>query len=211
MSPNRPSLAANHRACSRASTWLRWSLSGLFFLVALGLALPAAAATYTIDPVHSSALFKVKHLGTANFYGMFAKVAGTLVYDQAKPGESKISVEIDAASVATRNDQRDAHAKSPDFLDVEQYPTIGFESEQVEDLGGGKLRVTGKLTLHGVTKVVVASVEKTGEGKNPRSGKALIGFEARITVDRTDFDMTFMAGPLSEAVEFILSVEAVAE
>lgn len=186
------------------------TLSVAALLLAL-LTAPAGAATYTIDPVHSSALFKIQHFGASNFYGMFKSISGTLEYDAASPHQSSISVEIDAASVDTRVAQRDDHVKSTDFLDVQQFPTIEFRSKRVKSLGDGKLEVVGDLTLHGVTKEITAMAEKVGEGKHPRNGKSLIGFEARFTVDRTEFDMGFMAGPLGAEVEFLLSVEAAAD
>lgn len=180
-------------------------------VLALCLVLPVAATTYSVDPVHSSALFKIKHYGASNFYGMFKSVTGTVDYDPANPEASKVAVRIDAATVDTRAENRDTHVKSPDFLDVKQFPTIEFKSKKVMALGGDRFEIVGDLTLHGVTREITAAAEKVGEGKNPRNGKSLIGFEARFTVDRTEFDMAFMAGPLSKEVEFVLSVEAGAE
>lgn len=180
----------------------------LFVLAALAVAaMPAAAATYSIDPVHSSVIFKIKHFGASNFYGAFKEVTGTIHYDAENPGASSVELEIAAASVDTRNEQRDNHIKSPDFLNAGEFPKITFKSTGVEG-SADSLQVTGKLTLHGVTKDVTATVEKVGEGKNPRSGANLIGFETRLTIDRTDFDMGFMAGPLGEEVDLIISLEA---
>lgn len=170
---------------------------------------PALAAdTYTIDGVHSSALFKVKHFDTANFYGAFRGISGTVNFDAENPANSSVEVTIDAGSVDTRNEQRDGHVKSPDFLNAAEFPNITFKSTSVSAAGDGMYEVKGNLTLHGVTKEVTAHVEHTGAGKHPRSGKDIIGFEAHLTVDRTQHDMGFMAGPLSKDIEFILSVEA---
>lgn len=187
---------------------MRTLLSGLA-VAGLLLAVPTSATEYEIDSVHSSAIFKVTHLGVSNFYGAFSQMEGTVVYDPAAPESSTITIEIAAESVDTRNENRDGHVKSPDFLNAKQFPTIRFESTGVEATGEGRLAVTGDLTLLGVTRPVTAQVEKTGEGKHPRSGKDLVGFEARFAVDRTDYDMNFMAGPLGEEVEFILAIEAV--
>lgn len=170
----------------------------------------AGAATYEIDGTHSSAIFKIKHYGVSNFYGAFAGIEGTLDYDPADPASMGIDVTLDAASVTTRNERRDNHVKSPDFLNAAEFPTITFKSTGVTVNDDGTLQVTGNLTLHGVTREIQATVEKVGQGPHPRSGKELVGFEARFTVDRTEFDMAFMAGPLSEEVGFILSVEAAA-
>ena len=171
-------------------------------------AAPAAAATYDIDPVHSSAVFKIKHFNTSNFYGVFKSVNGTIEFDPSDAAKSSIEVTIAADSVDTRNDRRTDHVKSPDFLNAKQFPTITFKSSSVKSVGGDKFEVSGKLTLLGVTKDITVQVEKVGEGKHPRSGQELIGFETRFAVDRTDYDMNFMAGPLGEEVTFLLSLEA---
>jgi polyisoprenoid-binding protein YceI len=171
------------------------------------LAVPAAAATYEIDGTHSSAVYKIKHLGVSNFYGTFGDLKGKIEWDPANVAASSIEVVIAAESVQSRNDKRDDHIKSPDFLDAKQFPTITFKSKSVKG-GAGALTITGDLTLHGVTREITVTAEKTGEGKNPRSGQDMIGFEARFTVDRTTHDMNFMVGPLTKEIDFILSVEA---
>lgn len=178
----------------------------LFILVlALVAALPATAATYTIDSVHSSAIFKVRHFNTSNFYGLFKNVSGTITYDAE--GTSSIEVTIAADSVDTRSERRDNHLKSPDFLNAAEFPKITFKASGIETTGDS-FQVTGQLTLHGVTKDVTASVEKIGAGKHPQSKKDMVGFEARFKIDRTDFDMSFMAGPVGTDIELILSLEA---
>ena len=171
------------------------------------LATPMAAAEYSIDGTHSSALFKVKHLDTAYFYAMFKDVSGTISYDAADPSKSSIEVTIASGSVDSRSGQRDDHIKSPDFLNAKQFPTISFKSTSVK-ASGDDLTLTGDLTLHGVTKAVTVQAKKTGEGKHPRSGKDMIGFHASFTVDRTAHDMDFMVGPLAKDIEFVLSIEA---
>jgi polyisoprenoid-binding protein YceI len=179
--------------------------------LAFGLALvatPVAAASYQVDGTHSSAVFSIKHFGVSNFYGTFGEIQGTIEYDAANPGASAIQLTIAADSVRSRHSQRDDHIKSPDFLNAKQFPTVEFKSKSVSAKGDG-FEVKGDLTLHGVTKEITVMVQKTGEGKHPRSGKELIGFESRFTVDRTEHDMNFMAGPLSEEIGFIIAVEAV--
>lgn len=182
---------------------LAFALAGL--VLAAG---PAEAATYTIDPVHSSAVFKVRHFDVANFYGTFNGVSGTVSWNPENPGGSSIEVTIEADSVDTRNGQRDGHVKSPDFLNAKQFPEITFKSTGVEATGDDQLAITGDLTLHGVTKPITVTAEHTGSGEHPQSGKQLVGFEARFTVDRSDYDMDFMVGPLSSEVDFILAIEA---
>ncbi len=180
----------------------------LFAATLLLLALPATAATYTIDGSHSSAVFRVKHFNVANFYGTFNGIAGTINYDASKPAASSIEVTIKADSVDSRNDRRDGHIKSPDFLNAAEFADITFKSTSVKPTGDDTFEITGKLTLHGVTKDLTISAEKTGQGPNPRNGDEMVGFEAQFTVDRTEFGMNFMAGPLSEEVHFILALEA---
>jgi polyisoprenoid-binding protein YceI len=180
-------------------------------LLFAGLVLPtvAGAASYSVDPTHSSAIFKIKHLGTSNFYGAFKGMSGTVDFDPANPAKSSVNVTIQSASVDSRNEQRDGHIKSPDFLNAAEFPTITFESTGVKSLGGDRYEVAGNLTLLGVTKPVTAMVEKTGEGTNPRNKQNLIGFEATFTVDRTAHDMSFMSGPLGNEIAFILAIEAI--
>jgi len=169
---------------------------------------PAAAATYTIDGTHSSAIFKIQHFGVSNFYGAFSALSGTIEYDAANPEGLSIQVSIAADSVTTRAENRDNHVKSPDFLNAAEFPTITFESTGVSQTGDGQYEVTGNLTLHGVTREMTVTAERVGEGAHPRSGKELVGFESHFTVDRTEHDMGFMAGPLSAEIDFILSLEA---
>ena len=193
----------NHRKLSAVP------LSAVLLVAALILPASADAASYTIDSTHSSAIFKIKHLGTSNFYGAFKGMAGTIDFDPADPAKSKVNVTIQSASVDSRNEQRDGHIKSPDFLNAAEFPTITFESTSVKSLGGDKYEVAGNLTLLGVTKSVTAMVEKTGEGTNPRSKANIIGFEATFTVDRGAHDMSFMQGPLGNEIDFILAIEAI--
>jgi polyisoprenoid-binding protein YceI len=186
-------------------TFRRACLSAVALLL---LALPAAAATYTIDGNHSSAVFRVKHFNVSNFYGTFNAISGTIQFDAEKPAASSIEVTIKADSVNTRNERRDGHAKSPDFLNAAEFATIKFKSTNVKPTGDDTFEVTGKLTLHGVTHDITVTAEKTGQGPSPQGGGELIGFEVRFSVDRTEYDMGFMVGPLSKEITFILALEA---
>lgn len=154
---------------------------------------PTAAALpgehdWSIDPVHSSVVFKIKHAGVSNFYGMFQKVSGQLTLDPKDLGSGKIHVEIAADSVFSHDDKRDAHLKGPDFFDVKQYPTIEFTSSKIKAAGNDGLEVDGTLQLHGKSKTITAMVEKTGEGDfmGPR-----VGYEAKFTIKRSDFGMEY--------------------
>src|SRR5215831_395005 len=115
-------------------------------------------ATYTIDPAHSTAGFKVRHLMVANVRGEFSKVSGTVVFDPANPANSRVEARIDATTIHTRDEQRDAHLKSADFLDVEKFPEIVFVSKKITG-SDGEWKMTGDLTIHGVTRPVTLDVE----------------------------------------------------
>jgi polyisoprenoid-binding protein YceI len=172
-------------------------------------AVPAAsAASYTIDPGHSSAMFKVRHFGVSNVYGAFWNVGGTVSYDPENPEASSISVSIAADSLDTNSERRDGHISSPDFLDAKQFPVITFESTSVKDAGDGEFHVTGDFTLHGVTKEMTVKANLVGAAAHPRSGSNMIGFETMFTVDRTAHDMNFMAGPLGTEITIMVSFEA---
>src|SRR5438309_1242621 len=116
------------------------------------IAIPDVKSTTTlwnIDPVHSAAQFKVKHMMISNVKGEFTSVKGSLQYDQENVGNSRVEAEIDASTIHTRDQQRDAHLKSADFLDVEKFPTLSFRSTNVSKKNDGELAVAGELTIHG--------------------------------------------------------------
>jgi polyisoprenoid-binding protein YceI len=147
--------------------------------------------TYTIDPAHSSAHFKVRHMMITNVRGEFGKLTGTVQFDPGAPGAASVQAEIDVTSINTREPQRDAHLKSPDFFDAAQYPTIGFRSKGVEPAGDGEYKMTGDLTIHGVTQEVVLDVEgPTPEHKDPW-GAARRGATASTKIRRKDFGLTW--------------------
>ncbi len=153
----------------------------------------ATSATQTVwqlDPAHTHVQFSSKHLMITTVKGHFKNVKGTLVVDEADPTRSSVDVEIDAASIDSGNEQRDAHLKSADFLEVEKYPTITFKSTRVEPLGDEKLRVTGDLTIRGVTRPVTLEAELTGRGTTPW-GKEVIAFEAKTQINRKDWGLNW--------------------
>jgi polyisoprenoid-binding protein YceI len=148
---------------------------------------------FTIDPAHSSAQFVVRHMMVTNVRGGFRSVNGTVVFDPADPAGSSIEALIDAASISTMDEQRDAHLKSADFLDVEKYPSITFKSTKLEPAGDGEWKATGNLTIHGVTRPVVLKVEgPTAEGKDPW-GNIRVGASATTKIKRSDFGLTWNA------------------
>ena len=138
-------------------------MNRLVFTFATALAMAATAAaqagTWQIDPNHTAAQFSVKHLGVSTVRGAFTKVTGTAKHDPADPSKDSLEATIDANSVDTRVEMRDKDLRSPNFLDVQKYPTITFHSKQVKVVGPGKLQFAGDLTIHGVTKEVVLDVD----------------------------------------------------
>ena len=145
--------------------------------------------TYVIDPSHSTAGFKVRHLMVSNVRGEFSDVAGTVVFDAEDSANSKVEAAIDATTIQTRDNQRDQHLKSADFFDVEKFPKITFISKKVAPVGEGEWRVVGDLSIHGVTKEVVLDVEgPTPEVKDPW-GNIKIGATATTKVNRKDFGL----------------------
>lgn len=157
-------------------------------------ATPATATTtWNIDPAHSGAEFKVKHMMISNVKGHFAKVSGTLTLDESKLANSHVEATIDAASIETRDPQRDAHLKTADFLDVEKFPTLTFKSTKVSPAGEGELAVEGDLTIHGVTRKVTFAVEgPTPPTKDPW-GNTRIGLSATTKISRKEFGLTYNA------------------
>ncbi len=148
---------------------------------------------YQIDPSHSTANFSIKHMMIAKVHGGFDKISGTLEYDTQTPENSRIEAQIDAASVNTREAQRDTHLKSADFFDIEKYPTILFVSKSVEGTGEERLKVRGDLTIHGVTQEVVLDVEGPSEEMKDPWGNIKIGISATTKIKRKDFGLTWNA------------------
>lgn len=152
-----------------------------------------ATTTWNIDPVHSVAEFKVKHMMISNVKGQFTAVKGVLALDETALTNSGIEASFDAASINTRDPQRDAHLKSPDFFDVEKFPTLSFKSTRISRVADGELAVAGDLTIHGVTRKVVFTVEgPTAPAKDPW-GNTRVGLSATTKVNRKDFGLTWNA------------------
>jgi polyisoprenoid-binding protein YceI len=170
-------------------TWGR--MPRLLIVVALALPSLARAATWNLDPAHTSVQFSVRHLMVSTVRGAFGKLSGTVQVEEKDLTRSKIQATIDAASIDTRVEKRDTHLKSPDFLDVARYPTIVFVSKKVEAGAPGHFKVIGDLTLHGVTREVSLDVEgPTPEIKDPR-GNTRAGAQATTTIHRKDFGLTW--------------------
>ncbi|AKF83324.1 Polyisoprenoid-binding protein YceI [Myxococcus fulvus] len=161
--------------------------------IALLVALPslAFAATWDVDPAHSSAGFTVKHMMVSNVTGSFNIKQGAVNLDEKDVTKSTVEATLDAATVNTGNAKRDEHLKAPDFFDTAKFPTITFKSTKVEKAGEGKLKVTGNLTMHGVTKPVVLDVTgPSAESKDPW-GNTRTGVAATTKLNRKDFGLTY--------------------
>jgi polyisoprenoid-binding protein YceI len=146
--------------------------------------------SYTIDSAHSTAGFKVRHLMVSNVRGEFSGVAGTVVIDAGAPQNSKVEARIDASTIHTRDEQRDTHLKSADFLDVAKFPAITFVSTKVDPSSDG-WKVTGDLTIHGVTRPVVLDVEALAPVAKDPWGNIKTGTSASTKISRKDFGMEF--------------------
>ena len=152
-----------------------------------------ATTTWNIDPVHSVAEFKVKHMMISNVKGQFATVTGVLTLDETDLIKSRVEASIEAASVSTRDAQRDTHLKSEDFFHIEKFPRLSFKSARITRTGDGELAVAGDLTIRGVTRNVVFTVEgPTPPAKDPW-GNTRLGLWATTKINRKDFGLTWNA------------------
>jgi polyisoprenoid-binding protein YceI len=168
----------------------------------------AQTETWYLDPPHSSAQFAVRHLGISTVRGAFTKIGGVVV-DSPDLSKASVNVTIDASSIDTRVQKRDDDLRSDHFFDVAKFPTITFQSKRVESAGTGKLKVTGDLTMHGVTKEVVLDVDgPTPPMKDPR-GTSHRGLSATTSLSRADFGINFDAGMVGDQVAIQLDVELV--
>ena len=171
-------------------------------------------ANWSFDPSHSSVGFSVRHLMISKVRGQFGKWSGTFEYDPANPAAARLEVHIDAASIDTRDEKRDAHLRSPDFFDVEKFPELTFSSTKVERDGGDDFVVTGDLTIHGVTRSVQLKVEGLGRTRDPWGGER-VGFSASTSVNRKDFGLHWNVAletggvVVGEKVEIGIEIEAV--
>lgn len=164
--------------------------------------------TWYLDPAHSAAQFTVRHMGISNVRGTFTKVGGT-VTNPGDPSKASVDVTIDASSVDSRVQRRDDDLRSDHFFDVAKYPTITFKSKKVETAGDGKLKVTGDLTIHGVTKEAVLDVDgPTAAMKDPK-GTSHRGASATTTINRTDYGINTMSGMIGESIAIQLDVELI--
>jgi polyisoprenoid-binding protein YceI len=165
---------------------------GVISVVVLFASLSALAQTsnWTIDPAHSTAQFTVRHLGISNVSGNFTKVAGSAVLNEKDITQSQVSATIDVSSVDTRVEARDKDLKSPNFFDVEKYPTMEFKSKRISN-AAGKLQVIGDLTLHGTTREVTLDADGPTPELNDPWGNVRRGFSATTAISRKDFGLIY--------------------
>lgn len=150
------------------------------------------AAEYEIDPTHSSASFTVKHMMVSNVRGEFGKVEGKASWSRPDFSDASVDVTIDASTIDTRDAKRDAHLKSPDFFDVQKFPTLTFKSKKVEKgKEAGHLTLVGDLTIHGVTKQVAFDVTGPSPEMKAPWGQIRVGAEAKAKINRKDFGLTW--------------------
>jgi polyisoprenoid-binding protein YceI len=188
----------------------RLFLAAAFAAVFSAPALAQGSSAWDIDPNHGKAQFTVRHLGISNVQGEFTRVTGVLVIDEQDITKSSVTATIDTTSLDTGNADRDKDVKSgPDFLDVEKFPTMTFQSKSVSRGSDGKLLVTGALTLHGVTKDVTFHVDGPSEQIKDPWGKQRRGASATATIHRSEFGVTKYPGVIGEDLAIVLDVELV--
>jgi len=151
----------------------------------------ALSAPWEFDPAHTGVQFKVRHLMVSSVRGDFEKVSGKVVYDESDVTKSTADITIEAASINTRVAKRDEHLRSPDFLDAAKYPTITYKSKKVEKAGDGKLKMTGDLTIKGVTKEAVLDIEGPTPAIKDMQGNTRVGGSAATKINRKDFGLTW--------------------
>ena len=178
--------------------------------VALGSSVksPSGARKFKVDPVHTSALFCVKHLNVANFYGRFNEVTGSFSFDEEKRTIDGLEIKIKTESLDTNAEGRDTHLKSSEFFNAAEHPYIIFTGLKIKPIGKSEYKVEGEINLRGVTKPLTVTMNHTGSGNaGPRFGYRA-GFETIFTLKRSDFGMTALMNFLGDEVKVILSIEA---
>lgn len=169
----------------------------------------AAPLTYKIDANHTDVVASWSHFGFSNPIAHFGKVDGNIVYDPANVGASKVEVTIPLSGLDSHVSAFDEHLRSADFFDAEKYPTVTFKSTSVKAAGKGKLKVTGDLTIKGVTKPVVLDVTINKTGVQPLAKREAAGFSATATIKRTDFGLGLYAPNVSDDVKLSITTEAI--
>ena len=181
----------------------------IFGTVILAISAGAQTETWQLDPPHSAAQFSVRHMGISTVRGTFQKLSGVVQYDPSDVSKSSMDVTIEAASLDTRVDMRDNDLRSDHFFDVQKYPTITFKSKRVESAGTDKVKVTGDLTIRGVTKQVVLDVDGPSKPIKDPKGRSHTGASATTTINRSDFGMNADQGMVGNDIGITIDVELV--
>ena len=176
-------------------------------LLGAAVSVQAAPVTYKLDPSHTMVLFSWNHFGYSNPTADFGLGEGTLVFDEQHPAASSVQVTLPLAMLDTHVPALDKHLKEPDFFNADKYPVVTFKSTAVQPLGGNKFKVTGNLTVHGVTKVVVLDATLNKIGPHPMSKAQTIGFDATARIKRSDFGMGAYVPNVSDAVNIRITTE----
>ena len=172
-------------------------------------ATPAIAADYTIDDTHTQANFRVTHMGYSTRWGRFNEESGTVSFDPANPGDASVNIVIDAASIDTNHGERDDHLRSPDFFNTAEFPEITFSSTSVEVTGDNTAKITGDLTMLGVTKSVTLDAVYNGMGNYPWDDTTeVVGFDISGVIDRTEFGMIYGVGGIGTEIKIDFELEA---
>lgn len=188
-------------------------MRALRYLVLAGLIGAAVSAqaepvTYKLDPTHTNVLFSWNHFGFSNPTANLGLGEGTLVFDEKDAAKSSVEVTLPLANLDTHVTKLDEHLKKPDFFDADKFPTVTFKSTKVQSLGGGKYKITGDLTVHGVTKPVVLDAKLNKSGVHPMLKVQTVGFDASTTVKRSDFGMGAYVPNVSDDIKIHITTEA---
>lgn len=167
----------------------------------------AAPVTYQLDPGHTMVLFTWNHFGFSNPTANLPLGSGMLVFDEKQPSKSTVEVTLPLANLDTHVSALDAHLKKPDFFDAAKYPDVTFKSTKVQPLGGDKFKVTGDLTVHGVTKSVVLDAKLNKLGEHPMKKVQAIGFDATGTLKRSDFGVAAYVPNVSDEIKIHITTE----
>jgi polyisoprenoid-binding protein YceI len=184
-------------------------LLALFSINLLVAAATAQTQTWNIDPNHTAAQFSVRHLGISTVRGAFTKVTGTVQFDPANPSKTVIDASIDANSIDTRVEMRDNDLRSEHFFNVAKFPALTFKSKKVEVAGAGKLKVTGDLTIRGVTKETVLDVDLPGAPVKDPWGNQRMGTSASTKINRQDFGVSADSGMVGDEIPITIDLEMI--
>ena len=176
-------------------------------LLGAAVSVQAAPVTYKLDPGHTMVLFSWNHFGYSNPTANFGLGEGTLVFDEQHPANSSVEVSLPLADLDTHVPALDEHLKKPDFLNADQYPVVTFKSTEVQPLGGNKFKVTGNLTVHGVTRPVVLDATLNKVGPHPMTKAPSIGFDATASIKRSDFGVGAYVPNVSDELSIRITTE----